>query len=173
MNVSASARIYLESIPEVAALLEGADVVDIKTASGDVPMREFIAGMLNYQPGWVTFLYAVRWVFVRLLGMKQTGIPKSRHIKPEALPMNPGERAYIFRVEAAQENHYWIAGISESHLTARLGVVADSTEKSRYYVVTIVHYHRWTGWFYFNVIRPFHHVVVGRMLKAGSHPVNV
>src|SRR2546425_5121666 len=34
-------------------------------------MREFIAAMMSYQPGWVTFLYRIRAVFVRFLGMRQ------------------------------------------------------------------------------------------------------
>jgi hypothetical protein len=38
----------------------------------------------------------------------------------------------------------------------------------RYYIVTIVHYLHWTGPVYFNLIRPFHHLVVARMARAGS-----
>ncbi|KAA3658281.1 MAG: DUF2867 domain-containing protein [Chloroflexi bacterium] len=41
-------------------------------------MRLFIAGMMSYHPGWLIFLYAVRWGFVRLLGMKQEGVPEER-----------------------------------------------------------------------------------------------
>jgi hypothetical protein len=38
----------------------------------------------------------------------------------------------------------------------------------RYYIVTIVHYLHWTGPVYFNLIRPFHHLVVARMARAGA-----
>ncbi|MCP5103876.1 MAG: DUF2867 domain-containing protein, partial [bacterium] len=34
------------------------------------------------------------------------------------------------------------------------------------HVVTIVHYKHWTGPVYFNLIRPFHHLVIRRMMKA-------
>jgi len=34
-------------------------------------------------------------------------------------------------------------------------------------VVTVVRYHAWNGPVYFNMIRPFHHLVVGRMAAAG------
>jgi hypothetical protein len=42
----------------------------------------------------------------------------------------------------------------------------DSARK-RCHVLTIVHYHHWTGPLYFNAIRPFHHLVVGSMVNAG------
>ena len=38
---------------------------------------------------------------------------------------------------------------------------------NRYYVVTAVNYKHWTGPVYFNLIRPFHHLVVSRMAKHG------
>ncbi|WP_218919788.1 DUF2867 domain-containing protein [Streptosporangium roseum] len=57
-----------------------------------------------------------------------------------------------------------MAGATESHLTACLAVVA---EPGRFHVVTVVKYHRWTGPVYFNAIRPFHHLVVLGMARAG------
>jgi hypothetical protein len=36
-----------------------------------------------------------------------------------------------------------------------------------YYPITIVFYKHWTGPVYFNLIRPFHHLVVARMARHG------
>jgi hypothetical protein len=47
-------------------------------------------------------------------------------------------------------------------------VVEPLTMGNRFLVVTIVHYRHWTGPVYFNVIRPFHHIVVWQMMKAGA-----
>ncbi len=157
------------TIPEFASLLEGADHIDIKTVDGDVSLREFIAGMFNYYPGWVKNLYRIRGGFVRLLGMKQEGIPQKANMKPEDVKMEAGESATFFTVKCAEEDHYWVAGITESHLTAHLGVVVEPlAQGNRFYVLTIVHYQNWAGPVYFNVIRPFHHIVVGKMAKAGA-----
>lgn len=160
---------YLEQLPAVKALLAGADHVDVKIVEGEVAMREFITHMLEYQPGWITFLYYVRAVFVRFLGMRQEGIPRPQQKRPEDLPMQAGEPMAFFKVLTAEEDRYWFAGITEAHLTAKLGVVVEPLAhgKRRFHVITIVHYHKWTGPVYFNVIRPFHHLVVGRMAKAG------
>lgn len=160
---------YIAQIPEIQPLLQDADHIDIKMIEGSVSMRKFIVQMLAYQPAWVTFLYGVRWFFVRLLGMKQTGLPHSEKKHPEELPMQQGQPAAFFTVAAAAEERYWFAEISESHLTARLGVVVEplTQGRRRFHVVTVVHYNQWTGPVYFNVIRPFHHLVVGQMAKAG------
>jgi hypothetical protein len=41
--------------------------------------------------------------------------------------------------------------------------------KRRFHVVTIVHYNNLAGPVYFNVIRPFHHLVVKQMARRGAH----
>lgn len=160
---------YINTISELKPYLKDLDHMDVKTIEGDVSMREFIASAISYQPAWVTFLYRVRWGFVRLLGMKQEGIPKSVNMKPEDVPMNKGEYATFFKVDVAVEDKVWLAGISEAHLTASLGVVMEPLENgvNRFYVLTLVRYNKWTGPVYFNVIRPFHHIVVNQMSKAG------
>ena len=53
---------------------------------------------------------------------------------------------------------------------AALAVVAEPLTVGtwRYYVVTLVRFHNLTGPIYFNIIRPFHHIVVGNMARAGA-----
>lgn len=155
------------AVPTLQKLLETADHVDVKSIEGDVSLRQFIAGMISYSPAWLKFLYGVRWFFVRLLGMKQEGVPGGLNMKPEDVAFTEGAPAIFFTVQMAEEHSYWFAAASESHLTAHLGVVVAPGQPRRFHVLTIVHYHRWTGPVYFNVIRPFHHIVVRQMMKAG------
>ena len=154
----------VRQIPAIAERLENADHVDVKTIDGEQNLREFIAGFVSYNPSWIKFLYGVRMVFVRFLGMKQEGIPQDANLKPENISFTAGDKLEFFNVIDAQEDHYYIAGAIESHLTALLAIAVEPLPngKNRFYVTTIVHYHRWTGPVYFNVIRPFHHVVVGQ-----------
>jgi hypothetical protein len=155
--------------PTLADRLTGADHIDVKTVETTVPMRPFLAEMLGYSPAWLRFLYMVRGGFVRLLGMRQPHMPEMSRITPADIPMEIGKKAFFFTVIAAEEEQYWLAEISESHLSACLGVVAEPVgDRVRYHVLTIVHYNRWTGPLYFNVIRPFHHVVVHQMAQAGA-----
>lgn len=155
-------------LPELKMYFEGADHIDIKSFEGEATLREFIARALSYSPGWMRFLYGVRGVFVRLLGMKQESAPQNSRIKPEDVSFTPGEMATFFKVDAAQEDYYWVACAAESHLTAYISIVMEplTETRNRFYIVTIVHYNRWTGPVYFNVIRPFHHLVVNRMGHA-------
>jgi len=163
-----STESHIYQIPELAQFLKEADFIDIKTIEGDISLREFVAGFLSYQPGWVTFLFYIRQWFVRLLGMKQEDIPQAPQMRPEDVPMNPGEPAHIFTVRSTAEDHYWMGEIKDTHLDAALGVVVEplAGEAARFHVITIVHYNNWAGPVYFNVIRPFHHLVVNNMMRA-------
>lgn len=159
----------LPNIPEMNMLLESADHIDIKMTESKRSLREFVARLLSYQPAWVTALYGIRWGFVRLLGMKQNGIPQATRMTAAEVPMSAGvdSQFLIFRVIAVQEDAYWFAQASESHLNATLGVICEALPDgyNRFYVVTLVHYNKWTGRVYFNTIRPFHHLVVGAMMN--------
>lgn len=153
-----------------APYLENADHVDVKTIESDRNLREFMAAMFGYMPTWMQFLYRVRAVFVRFLGMRQDGVPSAVTLAPEDISFTPGERAAFFTVEAAEEEAYYLASAKESHLDAYLGISVEplSGNTRRYHMVTIVHYNKWTGPAYFNVIRPFHHLVVRQMLRAAA-----
>jgi hypothetical protein len=158
----------VQELTAIAPLLADADHIDVKTIESDLSLSAFIAGLLSYQPAWMTFLYRLRWAFVRLLGMKQQGVPRPTRMNPADVPWQSGEAAYFFKVVATAPGQYWFAEAAEAHLTAKLGVVAEllTADRNRFHVVTVVHYNKWTGAVYFNVIRPFHHLVVSSMMKA-------
>jgi hypothetical protein len=162
------------ALPEVLRpFAEGADHVDVKTVESEASLREFLAGLLSYQPAWMTALFAVRAVFVRLLGMRQHGLPRPQHLRPEDISMAPGSAASFFKVRHAEEDHVWVAAATAKHLDATLAVVVEPEPgggpRRRFHVVTLVHYRNWAGPVYFNVIRPFHHLVVGRMARSAAH----
>ena len=160
---------YIRQIPELEPVLRGANHIDVKAITGALTMREFIAGMMGHQPGWVTWLFGVRAVFVRFLGMRQRGLPRPRKLRPQDIPMTPGRKVSFFTVSIAQEECYWVAEAEDSHLKGALVVVVEPLQGNlkRFHVATVVHYHNWTGPVYFNIIRPFHHIVVGSMVRAG------
>lgn len=170
INHNPAVQCYAAQFPMLASALSDADHVDVKNIEARATLREFVAGAMSYQPGWMTFLYRVRAVFVRFLGMKQEGVPSALKIRPEDLPMTPGKYITFFKVTAAEEDHYICMAIKDKHLTASLAVVAEPLTggTQRFYGITIVHYHNWAGPIYFNVIRPFHHLVVRGMMRAGA-----
>jgi hypothetical protein len=158
---------YLTNVPVVQKLLQGADHFDEKVIEGDVTLREFIAGALSYYPWWIKGLYGIRVGFVRLLGMRQDSMPLPS-LTPENISFRAGDMVTFFKVAEGTSQQVWIASAADTHLTAYLVIAAEqSAQLNRFHVGTIVHYRRWTGPVYFNVIRPFHHIVVGSMMQAG------
>ncbi|MGB1252378.1 MAG: DUF2867 domain-containing protein [Candidatus Promineifilaceae bacterium] len=155
-------------IPAMQTLMQDADHVDVKTFHGQASMRGFIASMFSYYPSWLKGLYGVRAIFVRFLGMKQEGMPHATRLEEDGIPLTAGEQMAFFKVEQAEDEHYWIASAKEAHLDAYLAVVVegDISAERTFHLVTIVHYNNWAGPVYFNIIRPFHHLVVQAMGRA-------
>ena len=157
--------------PVVRPYAVGADYVDSKLATGSVSLREFLAGFLSHYPWWIVGLYGVRAVFVRVLGMRQRGAPAALHLEPDDVPFAPGAWATIFRVEAAEEDRYWIGVATDRHLAARIAIVREPVgDGVRFLFVRVVQHRNWAGPVYLACIRPFHHMVVGSMIRAGLRP---
>jgi hypothetical protein len=167
----------MKRIPDIlkrstlAACFAGADHFDIKTIEGGVGLRAFVAGMLSCHPWWVLALYRLRGLLVTALGLVDHEIPGAlAPIAPEDLAFSPGETAAFFTVIDAAEDRFWVAKTPpDNHLSACFGVIRERSRghRARYSVFTSVTYIHWTGPVYFNLIRPFHHLVVRRMMRAG------
>lgn len=158
--------------PELEAFFQDVDYSDVKSIEADVSLRAFIAGMLSYNPWWLVMLYRIRGILVNILGLV-------KHDKPEKLPVfrsedisfMPGDGVSFFIVRKAREERFWVSEAPEDkHLTAYFGVLAgtSSSDMTRFQVFTAIRYLHWSGPVYFNLIRPFHHLVVSKMMKAGS-----
>ena len=150
-----------QQIPEIDSLLADANHVDVQTVTGQIGLRDFISGVFTYQPGWLTFLYHVRNVFARLLRIPPAAGSAARP-SGAAVPLTPGQTFAFLTVLAAEDDHYWIGQFEDKHLTGHVAVVAEPSgeQNRRLHMMTIVHYNNWAGPIYFNVIKPFHHLIV-------------
>ena len=161
----------ISQIPQIAQLLKGSSHIDVKTIEGRTSLRQFIASMLSYYPGWIVLLYRIRAILVKLLGLVEHPAPEALpKLGPEDVSFVVGEAVTFFTVRLAEEEHFWVGETPEDkHLSAYFGVAVEPMEdhRKRFHVATIVHYKHWTGPVYFNLIRPFHHLVVGTMMRAG------
>ena len=163
-------------IPEISQLIKGSNHIDVKTVEGQTSLRQFIAAMLSYYPVWILFLYRIRAILVKLLGLYRHPAPDAPpELTPADVSFVVGEAVTFFTVRMAKEKHYWVGETPEDkHLRAYFCVAVESLGDNgkRFHVATIVHYKHWTGPVYFNLIRPFHHLVVGRMMRAGVQHSN-
>lgn len=160
----------LAANPDLAAIVNRADGVHVHSVDCRMQLREFLSAVLSYMPGWMRFLYRVRWVFVRLLGASQDGIPSRRFVAPEDVAFAKGEEASIFTVAEAKEGSYWFGKATDKMVTGYLGVIAQPLESgaNRFQIVTMVQFHHWTGPIYFTAITPIHHLVVVCMAREAA-----
>ena len=69
------------------------------------------------------------------------------------------------------EDRFLLLEIDDNHLVAYLAILAQPLDVgTRFRLVTVVHYRRKAGALYFGAIRPFHHLIVTGMLRAGALP---
>ncbi|BCS89007.1 DUF2867 domain-containing protein [Pseudodesulfovibrio sediminis] len=155
---------------KMAGFNDGVDYVEVKSDVGSISLREFVAGVLSYQPGWMQMLYRIRTWLLRLLGQGRQGISEKVQFSPERIPIHPGESATFFTVDDSDGETYWIATGKDRHLDATIGVVVEPIEGEsvlrRYSLVTLVKYKNWAGPVYFTLIKPFHHIVVYCVMKS-------
>jgi hypothetical protein len=162
---------YVLNLNELEKYFSKADFTDVKIFEGETSLRKFIASMLSYYPWWVVQLYRIRKLLVGILGLVKHEAPEHLpNLQPEDVSFTPGDNVTFFNVRSAREDIFWISETpDDKHLRAYFGVVKESVNNSinRFYVITTVFYKHWTGPIYFNLIRPFHHLVVSRMAQYG------
>ena len=154
-------------LPELDDLLPIVDVVDVKTARGSVSLREFTAGALGHGPLWIKAMFGVRILLAWALRL-ETAVPDSFRLRPETVSFTPGDPAAFFTVVRGEEDHYLLLKVSDNHLVAWLAIITDNGQPAEFKVVTLVKYLRPVGRFYYNLIRPFHHLVLLSMCRAGE-----
>jgi len=160
---------YALKFNELGKYFEKADFADVKVFEGKTTLRKFIASMLSYYPWWIVWLYRIRKLLVGILGLARHEAPEELpDLHPEDVSFTPGENVTFFIVRSAKKDQFWVSETpDDKHLKAYFGVVKEplNNEMNRFYVITTVFYKHWTGPVYFNLIRPFHHLVVSRMAK--------
>lgn len=164
----------LRGVPGMSALMDEADHVDAKGFTARRGLRDFLGRMVEHEPGWFKALLAVRGVIARGLGLKHDELLEPSG--PE-VDLSPGGKVGYFTTESADggdEPRWWVARIDDRHLSAWICVTAAPTPggANRFAVGTVVRYNNWLGPLYFNLIRPFHHLIVesmGRHAAGGAH----
>lgn len=157
-------------VPELRPLLEGADHVDVKATVSTASLPELVAGSVGWQPMWLRALFGTRDFLVRVLGVSRVVGPRQVALEPEDVSFTPGDPLSFFTVVDGDKERFLLLETGDGNFSAWLAFVAAEPvgDGRRYQAITIVKYHRRTGAVYFNLIRPFHHLVVRQMLEAGT-----
>ncbi|MFO7595455.1 MAG: DUF2867 domain-containing protein [Desulfocurvibacter africanus] len=155
--------------PQILELIHPVDHADIKIVESTKPLRPFVAAMFSYSPVWVRMLFAVRIVLAWLMRLENPSGDR-RALTAEDVPMQVNGRLRFFSVVLAKANEYWLAEAADGHLRGILGVASEPLPQGRWrhHVMTLVSYRDQRGPIYFNLIRPFHHLLVWAMARAGA-----
>ena len=174
--MAVDAGVALSAHPTLASLLDGSDHADVKSVRARKDLAAFVAGMFNWQPWWLAALFAMRAGLVRFLGMKQAKAGPRKTLSPADVSFTAGDHLGFFTVYAAVADRYHVSVVAEKHLAAYMAVIVENEDTDgggskpnrSFHIVTIVKYLHWTGPLYFNLIRPFHYMVVRQMARAAA-----
>lgn len=158
---------------EIERFTRPAHHLDAVSAYASVSLRECISNALSWQPTWLKILFLARGGLARLMRLEHPSSRPGRPLRPEEISFHPGDRLAFFTVSAGKEDAFLVLTAEDTHLVGHLIVEVDPTDtgiERRFRIITAVQYRRWTGMLYFNIIRPFHHIIMYRMIAAASRP---
>ncbi|NDV26489.1 DUF2867 domain-containing protein [Desulfovibrio sp. JC010] len=163
-------KAILNSIPQIHKISTSADHVYSHVFDSRRDMDDFLVRLMSYKPGWLVFLYKVRGVLARIMRLKHDEFV-NHGLEVSDYDFNPGGQVDFFNSVDFEAERFWIGEAEDKHLIGYIGVVSEIAENGlyNYHVFTIVRYRHWTGPIYFNLIRPFSHLVVYFMGKYAAN----
>lgn len=119
---------------------------------------QLMAAFWTTMPAWLNLLFKLRNLLVRPFGLK-TGTDGSREELKQALLK--GED-YGFMSAVARSADESVISLDDKHLKAWFSVYI---ERRDVYMTTLVKFYNKLGVAYFNLIRPFHKIVVKNIFR--------
>ncbi len=142
----------------------------IADPEGSVDLNRIAKAFFTAAPAWIAYLFELRNKIVALIGLKTGAAVDDPAAVLAKASFQTGDQLGLFEVyeRSTQE---MILGADDQHLDFRVSlflteVVAEQRELT---VTTIVDFHNRLGRIYFFFVKPFHQLIVKRMLKAMLH----
>ena len=109
-------------------------------------------------PSWVRVLFAIRNNLVRFIGLS---VPKPEE---KSVKFEVGAYVRFFKIYYFDKDQV-ILGANDSHLNFRAIIFNDNTDNYNIKVSTLVKYNNTKGRYYMKFIKPFHKLIIKRMMK--------
>jgi hypothetical protein len=128
--------------------------------TGEEVARSFFKSI----PGWVLFLLDLRNWVVKWFGLKG-GSAREVLARLDNDPIEPGKPFAIFRVIEKNANEI-LMGEEDKHLDFRVSIgLKSGVDKIHTAIIaTVVQFNNFSGRLYFLPVKPFHKMIVGRMM---------
>ena len=135
---------------------------------GDINADDIMISLWTDMPGAVKALFKVHNFLVKIVGLKGGNDHNTEELE-KCIRMG-GEYGLVS--VPAKDTGETVMKLSDKHLDAYMSVmVGDYGGKRILWFSTLVHYHNKLGWVYFFLIRPFHGIVVRKMVKRGLQKI--
>ena len=120
-------------------------------------------------PKWIDKLFAFRNKLVGLFGLKTSGKITDRQKILDNFKCEKGEQMGFFKVFDKTSDEI-ILGEDDKHLNFRVSLFIDQQNENKtdkkLIISTTVKFNNWFGRLYFLPVRPFHKLIVPRMLQG-------
>lgn len=128
----------------------------------ELTMEDAVKLFFTASPPWVKNLFGFRNKIVKMLGLKATNIDAS---KINDFRVTVGQSLGLFKVMEKNGNEV-ILGEDDKHLDFRVSIYLVNNRNEQHVTIsTIAVFHNNFGKIYFRLIKPFHKVIVRRMLS--------
>lgn len=155
------------------SILSGSDYHYIDSYSGSfidknntVSSKELVIAFFMAAPEWVGILFTLRNKIVSVFGLKTGKKSKDFQSILENFEGKKGESIGLFKVFDRTENEL-ILGEDDTHLDFRISFLLEprSDIEKNITISTTVIFNNWMGRLYFMPVKPFHKVIVKKMLR--------
>ncbi|NNG02043.1 MAG: DUF2867 domain-containing protein [Desulfobacteraceae bacterium] len=119
----------------------------------------------TWSPGWVKILLSMRDAIAGLMGLKTGSLPEPSAVD-KTIRYNLGEKLVYFSLIDRSDSEIVMAE-DDKHLYFRTSVFIQKNPNSdvdSVFVATMVHFHNIWGRIYFAPVKPFHQLIIRRML---------
>jgi hypothetical protein len=147
-----------------------ADYVDvfscIVSKKQEITSDELLVNLWTDQPKWLKLLFNLRHILVKPLGLKAENVSKKEDLEGFTNCIRSGGTYGIVSVPSKSSNET-IMQIKNKHLDCTISIHIRDNENNKQLIsaITLVHFHNKLGVKYFQVIRPFHKLIVRKGLE--------
>ncbi|WP_430409930.1 DUF2867 domain-containing protein [Kordia sp.] len=159
-NVKEEAVFISEKAKQLFPKIDFSDT--FSTTNQENSIEEITNQIFNTAPKWVEFLFKMRNSIVKFFGLK-TGIPDDY-----SEDFKVGGYVKFFKIYTITDNEV-ILGANDSHLNFRAIVHNTNTPMYNIKVTTLVEYNNVKGKIYMAIVKPFHRLVVKRMVEQAFY----
>lgn len=144
---------------------------EFKPQKSNLTSAELGKAFFTSAPTWVAQLFAFRNKIAKVFGLK-VGEDLQEQDRQQLLDnfrCEVGEQVGLFKVFAKTDSEV-ILGEDDKHLNFRISLLAEpltiDPKKKKLTISTTVKFNNWLGRLYFLPVKPFHSIIVPKMLRG-------